>query len=43
MFMNKLCVSTFHARTVLFGVALVVCGVAARGQEADVEEKLQGS
>src|SRR5690349_14641419 len=37
MLVNKL-----RVRTVLFAVALMVCGVAARGQEADVAKKLQG-
>ena len=37
MFMNKL-----HVRTILFAVALMVCGVAARAQDADVAKKLQG-
>src|SRR6201997_2515760 len=37
MFKNKLSV-----RTVSFAVAMMVCGVAARGQDADVAKKLQG-
>src|SRR5207248_8792148 len=37
MFMNKL-----RVRTILFAVAPVVFGVAARGQDADVAKKLQG-
>src|SRR5437764_1047364 len=37
MFMNKL-----RVRIVLFAVALMVCGVAARAQDADVAKKLQG-
>lgn len=37
MLMNKL-----YVRTVVFVVALMVCGVAARGQDADVSKKLQG-
>ena len=37
MFMNKL-----RVRTILFAVALMVFGVAARGQDADVAKKLQG-
>ena len=37
MFMNKL-----RVRTLVFAVALMVCGVAARGQDADVAKKLQG-
>lgn len=37
MLMNKL-----RFRTILLGVVLVVCGVAARGQDADIAKKLQG-
>src|SRR5438094_106568 len=37
MLMNKL-----RVRIVLFAVALMVCGVAARAQDADVAKKLQG-
>ncbi len=37
MLMNKL-----RVRTVLIPVALMVCGVAARAQDADVAKKLQG-
>jgi CubicO group peptidase (beta-lactamase class C family) len=37
MIMNKL-----RVRTALFAVALMVSGVAARGQDADIAKKLQG-
>jgi len=37
MFMNK-----FRIRVALFVVALMVCGAAARSQDADIAKKLQG-
>src|SRR5215831_13708931 len=37
MFMNKL-----RVRIALFAVALMLCGVAVRGQDAEIAKKLQG-